>query len=612
MSHALRSHVARRRAGQGGFTLLELLLVLGISGLLIGPIAAWTILVMRQNPVQRDGMLATAQADLVRAYFPEDVAVAGAADDYKGAQPSDARWNTWRQRCDAGATVAGRPLTVLITQAFEPVKIIYSVAPTEDGGNVVPGESSLWRSECNADTGELLSEDQLIEHVVDDTTRTTATCSSAPLANGDPDKPCRQIKLRITTDEREGRIDLSATRRLDARSLDVDETGNYLPEASIREVSRTFVGSGNPAVSVRFTAADSTDVEDGSNLSYEWELPTAPAAAGGAVQTASTVEVTHTFPTTGLYSVRLTVTDSAGGSKQTYALVEVRNRNPAIVIDVSPATAVASQTTLNLSAVGSSDPDGSITSYSWRLTNEAAGPNVEVRSGVTASFPVPMWAIGTLLVELTVTDNEGATATLTTLVQVADPADPNPDPGPGPDPGPEPGAPVAAFSGSHVGGTTMSLDAGESFGSIVAWNWNLGLLAGTATGRQISPEFPGPGQYTVVLTVVDDQNRSASTTRLVIVPGQISPPENPRLAGSTFVWDARPGARRYLVDMESAGAGCSHFVLNQDVAASTSPSWPLLSAMCPGGTARVRVGAEGEAGTPVAWTGWIDVTGATP
>ncbi|MFN7149956.1 MAG: PKD domain-containing protein [Microthrixaceae bacterium] len=606
-----RSHVARRRAGQGGFTLLELLLVLGISGLLIGPIAAWTILVMRQNPVQRDGMLATAQADLVRAYFPEDVAVAGAADDYKGSQPSDARWNTWRNQCDSADTVGGRPLAVLITQSYEPVKIIYSVAPTRDGDSVVPGESSLWRSECKADTGELLNEDQLIERVVDDPTRTTATCTSAPLANGDPDKPCRQIKLRITTDEREGRLELSATRRLDARSLDIVEAGNFLPQASIREVTRTFVGSGSAAVQVRFTAADSTDVEDGSNLSYAWELPSAPASVGGPLQTASTVEVTHTFPVTGVYWVRLTVTDSAGGSRQSYAKVELKNRNPVVVLNVNPAAAVAEQTTLNLSAAGSSDPDGSITSYRWRLTNASAGPNVAEFTDAAPTFPVPRWAIGTLLVELTVTDNEGATATLTSSVQVADPADPNPGPGPGPDPG-DPGAPIAGFSGSHLGDTTMSLDASESFGNIVAWSWDLGLLAGTATGRQISPEFPGPGQYTVVLTVVDDQNRSASTTRLVIVPGQIAAPDNARLSGSTLVWDPRPGARRYLVDMESAGTGCSHSVLNQDVAASTSPSWPLLSAMCPGGTARVRVGAEGAAGSPVAWTGWIDVTGVTP
>lgn len=612
MSHALRSRVARRRAGQGGFTLLELLLVLGISGLLIGPIAAWTILVMRQNPVQRDGMIATAQADLVRAYFPEDVAVAGAADDYKGSQPSNADWNTWRTECTSGVGATGRPLTVLITQSFEPVKIIYSVAESRDGGAAVPGESSLWRSECKANTGELLNESQLIRNVIDDTTRTTATCSSPTLANGDPDKPCRRIGLRITTDEREGRIDLSATRRLDARSLEVDATGNFLPQASIREVSRTFVGSGSAAVSVRFTGADSSDVEDGSNLSYAWELPTAPAASGGGVQSASGVEVTHTFPVTGVYWVRLTVTDSAGGSKQTYAKVELKNRNPIVVLNASPSSAVATQTTLNLSAAGSTDPDGSITSYQWRLTNESTGPNVATFPGATASFPVPTWAIGTLLVELTVTDNEGATSTLTTSVQVADPASPPPDPDPGPGPDPDPTAPSASFAGSHVGGTTMALDAGASTGNIVAWNWNLGLLAGTATGAQISPTFPGPGQYTVVLTVVDDQNRTASATRLVIVPGQIAPPDNPRLSGSTFVWDPRPGARRYLVDMESNGDGCTHSVLNQNVDASATPSWPLLSAMCPGGTARVRVGAEGEAGSPVAWSGWIDVTGRTP
>lgn len=99
--------------GQGGYTLLEVILVLSISVLLIGPVGAWMVLVMREQPGQRDTMLTTAQAELVRGYFPEDVAVAGAADDYKGSQPTGGVWDTWRQECAGGAGQEGRPLMVL-------------------------------------------------------------------------------------------------------------------------------------------------------------------------------------------------------------------------------------------------------------------------------------------------------------------------------------------------------------------------------------------------------------------------------------------------------------------------------------------------------------------
>lgn len=601
-----------RRGGQGGFTLLELLLVLAISGLLIGPVAAWTILVMRQNPVQRDGMVATAQADLVRAYFPEDVAVAGAADDYKGSQPAGGRWDTWRKECLSGHAATGRPLTVLITQAFEPVKVMYSVAPTLDGGNVVSGSASLWRSECKADTGELLTESQLIRNVIDDSSRTTATCSSPTLANGDPDKPCRQIQLRITTEERDGRIDLSATRRTDARSLEVDLTGNFLPTADIEVTAQEFIGNGNHTTRVSLSGAGSFDPE-GTDLTYRWELPTGPVSSGAPVdtsQTGVTASVVLTEP--GDYGIRLTVTDAKGASNTSYEKVTIVNRAPVASVSITPLSVVANDT-LQLDASGSSDPDGSITSWSWRLTPGGGGPEVQTYNSRSASFVVPAWAIGNLIVELVLTDDRGAQATVTSAVQVLDPADPNPDPGPDPDPNPDPGAPVAVFFGSPSGGTSVALNASDSQGAIVSWNWDLGLGAGTASGVSVQPSFPGPGAYSVVLTVTDDQGRSASTTRLVIVPGQIAPPDNPRLSGSTLVWDVRPGARRYLVDMESNGNGCAHSVLNQVVAPSPSPSWPLLSAMCgAGGTAQVRVGAEGEAGSPVAWTGWIDVTGSTP
>ena len=87
-------------------------------------LTAWMVLVMREQPGQRDTMLTTAQAELVRGYFPEDVAVAGAADDYKGSQPTGGVWDTWRQECAGGAGQEGRPLMVLLAQSTDPVKII--------------------------------------------------------------------------------------------------------------------------------------------------------------------------------------------------------------------------------------------------------------------------------------------------------------------------------------------------------------------------------------------------------------------------------------------------------------------------------------------------------
>ena len=79
--HVDRLRVSRQRT-QHGYTLIELLLVIAISGLILGPLFAWMLITMRQQPVQRDGMIISAQAGLLRGNFPRDVTVAGAARAY--------------------------------------------------------------------------------------------------------------------------------------------------------------------------------------------------------------------------------------------------------------------------------------------------------------------------------------------------------------------------------------------------------------------------------------------------------------------------------------------------------------------------------------------------
>ncbi len=204
MSAALRRRVAdRTRRGQAGATLLELLLVVAISGLLLGPLLAWTVLVIREQPVTRDGMIRTAQSGILQGYFPGDVLEAGAADVYEGAPTG--QWGTWRQDCRTGGGRGGRPLVVLLTQGAELTKTIYSVAPMRDGTSVVPGKSSLWRSVCGANTGDLVSSTQMIEDVVDDPADTLASCWSPTLANGQPDAACRQVRLQVQTATEHGR-----------------------------------------------------------------------------------------------------------------------------------------------------------------------------------------------------------------------------------------------------------------------------------------------------------------------------------------------------------------------------------------------------------------------
>lgn len=604
------------RTGQGGATLLEVLLVVAISALLIGPVSAWMLLVLREQPNQRDAMIGTATADLLRAEFPEDVSVAGAADDYQGAQAAGGRWDTWRQECAGAASSTGRPLAVLVSQAVEPVKVQYRVV-TESGSGV----GALWRVECEADTGVLISEKEVIDDVVDDPARTTVVCSSPTLANGNPDAPCRQIRLLVERDR--GRpIELSATRRTDARSLEVDTQGNFLPAAKIRVIEQQWLGGGSQATRVTLSGADSSDPDgapDGSDLTFRWEVPTGPEGSGAPVDNSRTGVTTQVdLPSAGDYWFRLTVTDARGASNTTYRRVAVANRNPVISLAVTPLTARAEVDTVNLDASGSTDPDGSIAAWSWALSSSDDPAQRATFSTPTVAFTLPTWSIGGLVIELTVTDNSGATAIATSFVEVLDPLAPPPDldpgPGPGPDldPEPVPGAPVASVQVTNGGGTSVTLDASGSQGSIVTWAWTLGLLAGTADGPVVTITYPGPGTYTARLSLTDDQGRVGRWTGQVVVPGVTPAPSNLRTVGNLLAWDPVPGARRYLVDVESVANGCARSLLNQVVSASESPSRPLGAALCTGlaASSRARVGTEGVAGGPISWSSWLDVTAA--
>ena len=68
---------------------------------------------------------------------------------------------------------------------------------------------------------------------------------------------------------------------------------------------------------------------------------------------------------------------------------------------------------MNVNASGSSDPDGTVIGYSWNW-----GDNTPAGSGITSSHN---YAPGTYTITLTVTDNQGATATQTTQVTIAAP-----------------------------------------------------------------------------------------------------------------------------------------------------------------------------------------------
>lgn len=156
--------------------------------------------------------------------------------------------------------------------------------------------------------------------------------------------------------------------------------------------------TGPALTSFLFNGSASSD-PDGTIVSYAWDF------GDGATGTGSSA--THGFAAQGTYTVTLTVTDNRGGTGTASSNVFVAAAN------VPPTAAIGVTRTANdtfqVSGSASTDSDGSIASYAWSFGDGATA------NGVSASHRYA--APGVYTVQLTVTDNLGATNVATTDVE---------------------------------------------------------------------------------------------------------------------------------------------------------------------------------------------------
>jgi PKD repeat protein len=154
---------------------------------------------------------------------------------------------------------------------------------------------------------------------------------------------------------------------------------------------------------------------------------------------------------------------------------------PVNQLPVASYTVSCTALACNFNGSGSTDPDGTITSYAW-----------DFGDGGTASTTSPSHtfaAAGAYTVSLTVTDNRLGTSSLQRDITVS----------------PTNIAPTASFTVACAE-LVCSLDGTGSFdsdGSITSYEWDFGDTA-TASGATTSHTFPGTGTYTVRLTVTDN------------------------------------------------------------------------------------------------------------
>lgn len=161
-------------------------------------------------------------------------------------------------------------------------------------------------------------------------------------------------------------------------------------------------------LSCTFDSVTSSD-PDGQITAWAWT-----SSDGGSSDQAV---FEHEFAEAGTYQISLTVTDDDGETGNIEVDVEVSTTPNQAPVAAFTTDCVFLACTFD--GAGSSDPDGSLTAYTWQVDG------VEVAAGTVATYD--FGDAGTYQLTLTVTDDSGQSTSVTEPISVL--ADPGPQPG---------------------------------------------------------------------------------------------------------------------------------------------------------------------------------------
>jgi len=252
---------------------------------------------------------------------------------------------------------------------------------------------------------------------------------------------------------------------------------------------------------VTLDGSNSSD-SDGTIVSYVWTESTTQIAAGVSPTVTLTVAV---------HTITLEVTDNEGGGDTDTVQITVQAPpNEAPIADAGPDQVVHDSDengseSVTLDGSGSSDIDGTISSYVWEENSS------QIATGVS---PTVSLTTATHTIDLTVTDDDSATDTDSVTVVVNDP------------PAADAGADQSEEDTDENGSESITLDgsgSSDSDGTISSYVWEENSSQ-IATGSGPSVSF-NVGAHTVVLTVADDDGATDSDTVIITVtdPANVFP-----------------------------------------------------------------------------------------
>ncbi len=255
-------------------------------------------------------------------------------------------------------------------------------------------------------------------------------------------------------------------------------------------VSVTLAGSSPnaaPSAAFHFSALqlgvqfiDASSDDDGTVIGWDWDF--------GDGTGSGLANPSHTYAAAGTYTVRLTVTDDDGATNATTDVVTVDapavNRQPVAAFDFAVDDLQIQFTDT------STDSDGIIAIRQW----DFGDGNTSDQENPGHTYAIA----GAYAVRLTVTDDEGASASVTRNVSTNLP-------------------PSAGFNVSIVDRQVDFRQTCSDFdGSVQRFTWDFGD-GNASVAANPSHTYAVAGEYTVTLTIWDDAGASASWSRSVSI-----------------------------------------------------------------------------------------------
>jgi hypothetical protein len=297
-----------------------------------------------------------------------------------------------------------------------------------------------------------------------------------------------------------------------------DQGGNTPPLANAGPDQNSVTGT-----LLTLDGSASSDPE-GDTLTYIWSFTSRPAGSTAVLTNPTAVDPTFTPDIDGEYVVQLIVNDGTVDSAPDSVTViagEAPPSNIPPIADAGPDKTVQVNNTITISGSGS-DSDGSIVAYQW--IKQSTG---QVLAN-TATFDFTPTGTRTKTLVLTVTDDDGATASDTMILTVTD--------------GPVGNTPPTADAGPDQNsetGTLVTLDGSGSSdvdNDAITYSWSFTSRPAGSTAILIDPTSINPtftpdvnGSYVVQL-IVNDGTVNSAPDSVTVTAGETPPTNTPPTA----------------------------------------------------------------------------------